>query len=130
MKKQYRSKKGYIPTFIIAIVAIFFPMLLFWRDFGHFNFLITSLPLIGFIIITRFPVHFCIIENENLTVKWGLFGKVKIDIKTIKKIEVGKRKMEIRYKKYDHIKISPKHKHDFISDLTNINPDIEMVYNS
>ena len=130
MKKRYRSKIGYIPTFIIVIVAIFLPILLFWCDFGYFNILITSLPLIGFIIITRFPVHFCIIENENLIVKWGLLGKVKIDIKTIKKIEVRKRKMEIRYKKYDHIKISPKHKHDFINDLTNINPEIEMVYKS
>ena len=71
-----------------------------------------------------------ITDDDVLIIKHPIFpwGMVKIDIKTIKKIKLKQKKhrIEIRYKKYDHIKISPKDKHLFIKHLTSVNQGIEV----
>ena len=126
MKKKYRSKRSiieFIPA--ICILLFFVPVFII----GKFDYLIIlNIICMTFlqIFILTVPTHY-IIDNETLIIRQG-FSKIKIDIHTIKKVKETKRKIEIRYKKYDNIKISPKDKYGFINDLTSVNSDIEVVY--
>jgi len=63
----------------------------------------------------------------------------KIDISSIRKIEATNNiisspaasfdRLEIFYKTYESIIVSPKNKDEFLSDLTRINPKIEIKLN-
>lgn len=69
-----------------------------------------------------------IIDNEMLIVRNSLFiPVVKIDIKTITKINETKKQIEICYKKYDRIKLSLKDNCGFINDLKGVNAGIEVL---
>ncbi|WP_157802004.1 PH domain-containing protein [Flavobacterium sp. 1] len=75
-----------------------------------------------------------IIENESLKIGRGS----NIDIKTIRKISetynplsspaASIDQLEIMYNKYDTVLVSAKDKKGFINSLTEINPNIEVVY--
>ena len=67
----------------------------------------------------------------------GKWGKIAIDINTIKSIEPTHTilsapassldRLRISYNKYDDVVISPRRKEEFIQHLLSINPQIELV---
>ena len=75
------------------------------------------------------------IDDENLIVKSGPF-KSTIDIKSIKKLRATKTllagpalsidRIEIQYKRYDFVIVSPKEKNKFIESLLSKNKSIEI----
>ena len=75
------------------------------------------------------------IDDENLIVKSGPF-KSTIDIKSIKKLRATKTllagpalsidRIEIQYKRYDSVIVSPKEKNKFIESLLSKNKSIEV----
>ena len=75
------------------------------------------------------------IDDENLIVKNGPF-KSTIDIKSIKKLRATKTllagpalsidRIEIQYKRYDFVIVSPKDKNKFIESLLSKNKSIEI----
>ena len=75
------------------------------------------------------------IDDENLIVKSGPF-KSTIDIKSIKKLRATKTllagpalsidRIEIQYKRYDSVIVSPKEKNKFIESLLSKNKSIEI----
>lgn len=75
------------------------------------------------------------IDDENLIVKNGLF-KSTIDIKSIKKLRATKTllagpalsidRIEIQYKRYDSVIVSPKEKNKFIESLLSKNKSIKV----
>ena len=75
------------------------------------------------------------IDDENLIVKSGPF-KSTIDIKSIKKLRATKTllagpalsidRIEIQYKRYDFVIVSPKEKNKFIESLLSKNKSIEV----
>jgi len=137
MKKKYRQKIGFIAFLPLLIILSVFCIPWFIWDTSFSLFLICLLILQNYIFII--PTYY-IIDNEQLIFKSGLFHKIKIDISTITKITETNKilstytfapsldRIKISYKKYDHITISPKNKHNFIQDLMSINPDIEVIY--
>jgi len=135
MQKKYYSKIGlvfYLPLVLLLLSCIFIFIEL---DRSPLVWIINGSGLI-LIWILIIPTYY-IIENETLIIKSGLFSKLKIDIKTIKKVQEKRSglaepalsldRIEIRYKKYDHVMISPKDKYGFINDLKSINSDIEII---
>ena len=75
------------------------------------------------------------IDDENLIVRSGPF-KSTIDIKSIKKLRATKTllagpalsidRIEIQYKRYDSVIVSPKEKNKFIESLLSKNKSIEV----
>jgi len=55
------------------------------------------------------------------------FSLAKIDITTIKKIKITKKRIEIHNKKYGTMRLYLKDKQGFINDLKSINSDIEVI---
>ncbi|GIM58587.1 PH domain-containing protein [Capnocytophaga canimorsus] len=85
-----------------------------------------------------------IILGENLSIQGTSISSVNkiIDIKTVWKISrcsnflatgtdrataPGNKALEIFYNKYETIKVSPKNESDFIKDLLEINPNIQVI---
>jgi len=73
-----------------------------------------------------------VIDNEVLIWRWWFFNIKKIEIKTIKKIEIKEKEhdIEIYYKRGSYFRtgrLKDKDKQNFINDLTNINPNIEVT---
>ncbi|WP_339886990.1 PH domain-containing protein [uncultured Flavobacterium sp.] len=142
--KVYKSKKSkrlnviFILTFII-IIGVTIPALL--NDIGNEFYivvginLLTLLLLLSIILKTEYRI-----KNNQLYWQSGPFYG-KIDIKTIIKIkhhdgifvptvwkpalsQVG---LIITYNKYDDIYLSPQNEADFIVQLLEINPTIEII---
>lgn len=76
-----------------------------------------------------------IIDNNVLQVKCGTLYSTRINISEIRKVKEtfsimnqpagAFRRLEIMYKKFETIEISPKEKEKFIAQLKAINPEIE-----
>ena len=128
MKKIYRPKK--INQASIVGGLIFLLLLAITCYFTNELVIFATAAIAG--IVTPVLISFLtsyIIDNDILIIKiW--FGKTKIDISTIKKIKETNLKynIDICYKKYKQITITPKYKYEFINDLKNINPEIEVEY--
>ena len=135
--KTYKSK--------ISIGLVLFLLLLFGfieyevlsESFNVYSVLIFISPLI-FIAYTFTSIKY-IINDTTLIDKAGFSMNEKIDITSIRKIEATNNiisspaasfdRLEIFYNTYDSIIISPEHKHQFLSNLTQINPNIEIKLN-
>ncbi|CAH0994930.1 hypothetical protein EMA8858_01045 [Emticicia aquatica] len=135
-KKVYQSKIGI--ELIIPVIIVFGGILLITVNKKTTWIEIVILLLVIFFIIHLFVATYYIIEGNKLTIKCGFIFTQTIDILTIKKISETNNplsspatsldRLEIAFGKYDSILISPKHKHEFISDITSINSDIEVLY--
>ncbi len=88
-----------------------------------------------FIVFISKSTRYIIAENQ-LTVKSMWIVNDKIDISTIRKIEKTKSilsspalsldRIAIKFNKYDEVYISPKEKQNFLNNLLQINPNIEV----
>ncbi len=135
--KTYKSK--------ISIGLVLFLLLLFGgigfkvlsESFDFLSVLLFISPLL-FIAYIFTSIKY-IIKDTTLIVKAGFSMNEKIDISSIRKIEATNNiisspaasfdRLEIFYKTYESIIVSPKNKDEFLSDLTRINPKIEIKLN-
>lgn len=135
--KTYKSK--------ISIGLVLFLLLLFGgigfkvlsESFDFLSVLLFISPLL-FIAYIFTSIKY-IIKDTTLIVKAGFSMNGKIDISSIRKIEATNNiisspaasfdRLEIFYKTYESIIVSPKNKDEFLSDLTRINPKIEIKFN-
>lgn len=135
--KTYKSK--------ISIGLVLFLLLLFggigFKVLSEFFDLLSVLLFISpllFIAYIFTSIKY-IIKDTTLIVKAGFSINEKIDISSIRKIEATNNiisspaasfdRLEIFYKTYESIIVSPKNKDEFLSDLTRINPKIEIKLN-
>ncbi len=98
---------------------------------------VSILVIIIIMTYTFFAMNY-IVEPENLTIKCTLLCNEKIPIQSIRKISETNNilsspaysidRLEIFYNKFDSIMISPKYKKEFIENLLELNPNIEIVY--
>lgn len=98
------------------------------------------------IICTISSAYFClifftmryVIDDEYLLIRTKFFPSQKVALQDIRKIEESNSilaapafsfdRLEIIYNKYDSILVSPEDKEQFIADLLNVNPEIEIKY--
>ena len=98
------------------------------------------------IISTISSAYFClifftmryVIDDEYLLIRTKFFPSQKVALQNIRKIEESNSilaapafsfdRLEIFYTKYDSILVSPENKEQFIADLLNVNPEIEVKY--
>ena len=98
------------------------------------------------IISTISSAYFClifftmryVIDDEYLLIRTKFFPSQKVALQNIRKIEESNSilaapafsfdRLEIIYNKYDSILVSPEDKEQFIADLLNVNPEIEIKY--
>lgn len=98
------------------------------------------------IISTISSAYFClifftmryVIDDEYLSIRTKFFPSQKVALQNIRKIEESNSilaapafsfdRLEIIYNKYDSILVSPENKEQFIADLLNVNPEIEIKY--
>ena len=132
MKTVYKSKIGYaiILTIFILLggVAVLLAINKIWLGFV---FVLLLMVLIGYMLST---IHYTI-NGKTLEVNIVFSMKKLIDITTIKSIKeinnpmaspaASTDRLEIKFKN-DSIIISPKNKSDFINQLLEINPAIEV----
>ena len=79
-----------------------------------------------------------VIDDEYLLIRTKFFPSQKVTLQDIRKIEESNSilaapafsfdRLEIIYNKYDSILVSPENKEQFIADLLNVNPEIEIKY--
>ncbi|ATA94562.1 hypothetical protein CGC54_09565 [Capnocytophaga canimorsus] len=147
--KSYKAETNFKSNFIIrlCVMMVFSVALVIIQDFPWFLVLIIPIfiaPLVwGFSQIHKNVSY--IILGENLSIQGTSISSVNkiIDIKTVWKISrcsnflatgtdrataPGNKALEIFYNKYETIKVSPKNESEFIKDLLEINPNIEVVF--
>lgn len=134
MITKYSSKIG-----IEIILIAYLPFIsLFYFVYSEFNLIGTIVIVVLFVFITYLLLSTVYTINNNskkLVVKSGYFYR-KIDIEHIKTIKKSKSwisspalsidRIEISYNKYDSVLISPKNREQFIQELQQINPNIEL----
>jgi len=133
-KTVYRSKVGAtmvcIPLVVIGGVAVLMAMQEMWIG-------LIPLLLASAYIVHLFMNTYYVIEGQKLRIKCGLFFSETIEITSIKRISptrlmmsapaVSLDRLEILYNKFDSVLISPKDKEDFLQQLSQINPKIEVI---
>ena len=134
--KTYNSKISIgLVIFLIALFS-FIGYEIFSDSFNFLAILIFIVPIL-FITYVFTSIKYTI-ENRIINIKAGFLINENIEISKIKRIEETNNikrtpaasfdRLEIFYNKFDSIIISPSNKSEFISDLTKINPDIEVKY--
>jgi hypothetical protein len=136
MKKIYKSKIGLelvIPLFLVfgTVLALVIGQEPNWMG------VVFLLPVVLFIVHMFITTNYTI-ESDQLTIKCGFLYNKTIDIKTIKKITESNNplsspatsldRLEINYGKFDSVIISPKQKSEFINDIKELNPNVELKY--
>ena len=134
-KTVYRSKIGAtmvcIPLVVIGGVALLMAMQEMWIG-------LIPLFLASAYIVHLFMNTYYVIEGQKLRINCGLFFSETIEITSIKRITptrlmmsapaVSLDRLEIFYNKFDSVLISPKGKEDFLQQLSQINPKIEVIH--
>lgn len=102
---------------------------------GNWNGYLGMIAIVLFIVFISKSTNYIISENQ-LIVKSMFIVNVRIDILEIRKIEkttsilsspaLSLDRIAIIYNKFDEVYISPKEKQDFLTDLLQINPNIEV----
>ena len=132
--KKYKSKIGLEIVIFIAIVLGFTSTMMIkshaWPG------LVINLILIGFISY-MFTSTYYIINGNDLIIKCGFMINMIVHIDQIKKVAkthnplsspaASLDRLAIYYNKSGYVMVSPKDKMDFINQLTEINPKIEVV---
>ena len=135
MTNIYKSKLGL--ELIIPLILIFGYVLFELISKRAWIGILILLVTIIFILYTFLSIQYKI-ENGNLNIKCTILMTINIEIKSIRKVTetynplsspaASIDRLEIFYNKFDSILISPKHKKEFIQNLCEINPSIEIVY--
>ncbi len=136
MKKAYPSKVSYGILFVIFAITI--PVAIFtgYKDnFGiafWFSFII--LLLVDIFVLHLFLNTRYTIEDNLLKIQSGFFKEKPIEISEIKEIKKTNSiisapaasfdRIEIKYKTFSTMIVSPKNKTEFIKHLMEINPNI------
>lgn len=102
---------------------------------GNWNGYLGMIAIVLFIVFISKSTNYIISENQ-LIVKSMFIVNVRIDILEIRKIEkttsilsspaLSLDRIAIIYNKFDEVYISPKEKQAFLTDLLQINPNIEV----
>lgn len=137
MTKKYPSKISF-PLLIFVFVLFFGPFFsnIVKGEFSSNSILAIALLTVIFLLIL--PLFFrtiYIIDGNELKVKCGYFSYKPIKIDQIQEISKTRSIMSspapsfdrilIKYEQHNEIILSPKHKEDFASMLTKINPKIK-----
>lgn len=134
MTKVYRSKIGL--ELVVPVTLVLLPIMTFavYDNATGFGTLVTFL-VSAFIADMFMRTHYTI-DGDLLKIKCGFLYSKQIEISKIKRISetnnalsapaISLDRLEITYNKFDDILISPKKKQEFISDIRNINPGIEV----
>lgn len=133
--KKYKSKIGWG---IILFIGTVFGSTSAIMIINHiWAVLFINLVVFGFISYLLMTTYY-IVDGNDLIVKCGFIVNILIKIEKIKKITETNNplsspaasidRIAIYYNKYDSIMISPKDKIEFISQLTDINPQIEVIF--
>lgn len=120
---------------LIPLNLIFIFMIISGFTDEKISAVVTGFIILVFINYTFFSIRYCIDEQNFLHIKNGIFGTTKIPVNAIYKIEKTWNplsspapsifgRMEIYWKKYNYIIISPKDFNDFKNELLKINPNI------
>lgn len=136
MKKTYKSKIGL--ELAIPLVLVFGTVLtLTISQEPSWIGIVIFLPVILFVVHMFMTTEYTI-DNDKLTVKCGFLYNKTIDIKSIRKITETNNplsspatsldRLEINYRKFDSVLISPKQKSEFINEIKRLNPNIEVKY--
>ncbi|MFI1771566.1 PH domain-containing protein [Thalassobellus citreus] len=136
--KVYKSKISYgLLLFIFLILALSFGFGIFKAE----SIQSIVVPIGVFILTFGFVLHLFLntkytIVNSVLKIKSGFLYNKDLDIHSIKSIRSSNSLMsspaasldriELHYGKYASVIISPKEKSNFIEDLIQINPNIEV----
>lgn len=136
MKKIYKSKIGLelaIPLFLLFGTVLTLSI----NHESSWIGIITLLPVVVFVVHMFMTTNYTI-ESNKLTIKCGFLYNKNIDIKTIEKITETNNplsspatsldRLEINYRKFDTVIISPKKKREFVDDLTKLNSDIQVIW--
>lgn len=132
--KKYKSKIGLGIVLFIAIVLGFTSTMMIinhvWPG------LIVNLVVIGFVSY-MFASTYYVINGKDLVIKCGFMFNMTVHIDRIKKVvktnnplsspAASLDRLAIYYNKSDLVMVSPKDKMDFINQLTEINPKIEVI---
>ncbi|GAA0870920.1 PH domain-containing protein [Gangjinia marincola] len=138
MKKKYPSKISY-PLLIIIVLgflAIIVPNAINTKVEFQQIVLLGIVIIVFALILHMFLSTYYLIENEYLRIKCGVFSYKPISIHEIKEISKTNSfmsapapsfdRIEITYRKFDSILISPKDKLGFAQQLKEINQDIRI----
>ena len=137
MTKKYSSKVSY-GLLTVVFIVFFSPLILNLIKSGiNLNLTLISLFLIiifGLITHMFLKTEYTIEENK-LKIKCGFFTYKPIEINEIKEITKSSNiisspapsfdRIEIKYRKFEEIIISPKNKFEFAKYLTSLNPNIK-----
>lgn len=136
MSKVYKSKIGL--ELVIPLVLVFGAVLflIISEEPGWLG-LVIILPVIVFIVY-MFMTTYYTISGNNLRIKCGFIINKTIDIHTINKISETNNplsspatsidRLEITYREFDSILISPKQKKEFINEILALNPNVEVQF--
>lgn len=90
------------------------------------------------LILYLFSKTYYVVEGNQLRIKAGFLVNMLINIDEIRKINETRNpisspalsldRLEIVYKKYDRVYISPREKAEFIQDMLMLNPNINVKY--
>lgn len=145
--KSFRSKIS-IPISLFLFLIYAYPFYEVFKDPDSVDresalmlWIIMGITII-FTAYILFGIRYHILQDKNnpelfwLHIKIGHFTYAKIDISQIRKIQKTRNiisspassmdRLEVYYNQYDSLIISPKNKHDFVEQLSSINPKIEV----
>ncbi|MDT3404584.1 PH domain-containing protein [Mucilaginibacter terrae] len=136
----YSAKSTFVSIVIGAAVALMFLQVYIVIDKGGPKLLLLVFATVCTLLLWMWFATYYDVEDNLLYYRSGPING-KIDINTIRKIEVGKTQYVglkpalaskgcvVHYNKYDDIYLSPKDKDGFIAALLKVNPTIEVVAN-
>lgn len=136
MKTKYSSKVSLGTITLFLTIGIACLLAAFFIEIWYIW--LTALIVLAMLIDVYFQTYYEIDTTQNLLrIKGGIFVNKKIPIESIRKIEESKsavsgpalsnQRLEIYYKTYDSILISPENPIDFITQIQTYNSDIEFI---
>ena len=136
--KVFKSKIGL--ELVIPLIIVF-GTILFLTVYEKPSWLgLTILLLVLLFVVHIFMTTYYVINGNILTIKCGFLFNKTIKINAIKKISETSNplsspatsldRLEITFGEYDMVIISPKQKKEFIDEIVNLNPHVEVKYNN
>jgi len=132
--KIYKSRIGIEMYIILILMCLFNIYVLITEGFNLFLMVLIFSPIV-FIIYVINQTYYQI-KNEVLYIKSSFFFREELPINKIRKIEevtniisspaMSIQRLELFYRKYDSILISPKDQKQFLSDILSVNKNIEI----
>ena len=136
--KVFKSKIGL--ELVIPLIIVF-GTILFLTVYEKPSWLgLAILLLVLLFVVHIFMTTYYVINGNILTIKCGFLFNKTIKINAIKKISETSNplsspatsldRLEITFGEYDMVIISPKQKKEFIDEIVNLNPHVEVKYNN